>query len=423
MNRATPSVVATPARQRPLRGAPSARRAPRAVRALRAPRAGLVAATVALAAGAACAQVGFTQLPLNGLPVAPVYPTDVQATKQAFGAFEIEVAVDAAPAPIGPATGRRRLIVTSHGTAGSPPPDHGLAAALARAGFVVAQPLHAGDNWRDAAKAGPEAWRSHPAEVLRVIDALADHPLWRTQLVLDRVGVHGTSAGGVTGLSLAGAQWRTLSLLQHCNDHLEADIGFCLTGAPDAAARANRRALYERVRGVPEAFLPSEITAWQGGRSPAPSATPPASAPDDGKPSKRAPTAAAAAAAAAFDPRPDPRIASVSLSVPVASIFSAESLARVRVPVGLIAAQANEWLVPRFHSGHAARHCRACTVLANLPGATHFDVMQPWPAAAAAEVARTQLRGAAANPAFDGRLREEAYARVVQFHRQNLGTT
>ncbi len=106
----------------------------------------------------------------------------------------------------------------------------------------------------------------------------------------------------------------------------------------------------------------------------------------------------------------------------VAAIFSAESLARVRVPVGLLAAQADEWLLPAFHSGHVARQCRSCTVLADLPGATHFDVMHPWPGAAAAEVARTQPRGAAINPAFDSRLRDEAYARVVQFHRQNLGT-
>jgi predicted dienelactone hydrolase len=419
MIRVTASSAAKPAGSRrlgPLRALPD-------VRAL---RAGVVAAGVALLTGAAAAQVGFTQMQLNGLPVTLVYPTDVKATKQTFGAFEIEVAVDAPPAPVATSAGRRRLIVTSHGTAGSPLPDHGLAAALARAGFVVAQPLHSGDNWRDATKAGPEAWRSRPTEVLQVIDALAAHPLWGAQLQLDRVGVHGTSAGGVTGLSLAGAQWSTFSLLQHCNAHLEADSGFCLTGAPDAAAQAKRRAMYERVRGVPVAFLPSEVTAWQGGRSlatssvsPAPpaSTTPPASAPGDGTPAGRWPQSASA-----FDPRPDARIASVSLSVPVAAIFSAESLARIRVPVGLLTAQADEWLLPAFHSGHVARQCRNCTVLADLPGATHFDVMHPWPGAAAAEVARTQPRGAAANPAFDGRLRDEAYARVVQFHRQNLGT-
>lgn len=89
---------------------------------------------------------------------------------------------------------------------------------------------------------------------------------------------------------------------------------------------------------------------------------------------------------------------------------------------GLLTAQADQWLVPSFHAGHTARHCRSCTVLADLRGAPRFDVMHPWPAVAAADVARTQLHGATPNPAFASRLRDEAYARVVQFHRQNLGT-
>ncbi len=380
--------------------APSRPKAPRAKRASM-----LVACAGLMAASAsACAQVGFAQQEFNGLPVTLIYPTEAKASKVTFGAFEIEVAVDAplAPAP----SGRRNLVVTSHGTAGSALPDHGVAAALARAGFVVAQPLHTGDNWRDASKAGPDAWRTRPAEVQQVIDALAAHPRWGTQLRFDRVGVHGTSAGGVTALSLAGAQWNTLTLLQHCNTHLEADIGFCLTGTPDAAAQAKRRAMYESARDVPAANLPAGVTAWHGGRSPTPTPTPtPIPTPTP------TPT---------FDPRPDARIASVSLAVPVAAIFSAESLARVRVPVGVIAAQADTWLAPRFHSSRVLAHCTGCTVLADLPGATHFDVMHPWPAAVGEEVARRQPRGVATNPAFDTRLRDQAYARVVEFHLQHL---
>jgi predicted dienelactone hydrolase len=348
-----------------------------------------------LATSPATAQVGFTQLQLAGMPVTLVYPTDAKAAPLTIGAFEIEVAVGAPPAA--PPAGRWPLVVTSHGTAGSPLPDHGLAAALARGGFVVAQPLHAGDNFRDASKAGPESWITRPAEVRRLIDALAAHPQWGERIATERVAVHGTSAGGVTALSLAGAQWRTLALLEHCNAHLEADIGFCFNGTPDAAAQARRRASFERARGVPERFLPAEVTAWQGGQSPA------------------------SDTAAGFDPRPDPRIASVSLSVPVAAIFSAASLARVQIPVGLIAARSDRMLVPQFHSDHVRQHCKSCTVLADLPRAAHFDVMHPWPAAVAAEVTRLQTRGVETDPAFDARLRDEAYARVVQFHRRHLG--
>lgn len=356
------------------------------------------AGVLALAGAApAAAQVGYTQTTLAGLPVTLVYPTAEKARRHAFGAFEIEVAVDAPVAPA--ASGRRRLVVTSHGTAGSPLPDHGIAAALARAGFVVAQPLHAGDNFRDASKAGPEAWQTRPGEVTRLVDALAAHPQWGPLLQLDRVGVHGTSAGGATVLALAGAQWNTLALVRHCQAHLEEDIGFCFNGAGDDAARERRRASFERARGVPEVFLPADLKAWRGGRSP---------------------QTAAADAGTPFDARPDARIASVTAAVPVGAIFSAASLARVRVPVGIVAARDDDMLLPRFHSDLVLRHCRACVSLADLEGATHFDVMHPWPAEVNEAVRAQQTRGVRTNPAFDRRLREEAYARVAAFHRRHL---
>ena len=118
--------------------------------------------------------------------------------------------------------------------------------------------------------------------------------------------------------------------------------------------------------------------------------------------------------------RPDPRIASVTLAVPLSSIFTAESLARIRVPVGVVSAQRDEVLVPRFHSGHLLANCKACTVLADLPGAGHFDMLWPWPETVAREVAAQQVRGGAPVPGFDGRLRDAAHAKIVAFHRQHL---
>ena len=47
-----------------------------------------------------------------------------------------------------------------------------LAATLARAGFVVAQPLHQGDNHQDTTLAGPDSWQRRPAEITRTLDAL-----------------------------------------------------------------------------------------------------------------------------------------------------------------------------------------------------------------------------------------------------------
>lgn len=337
----------------------------------------------------AAAQVGLTQWEPQTLaqPVTLVYPTEAVARMTAFGPFTLDVAKDASPVP-----GRHRLVVVSHGTAGSPLPDHALAARLARAGFVVAQILHDGDNHQDQRLAGPESFRLRPIEAMRVIDALAADPAWSARLDLSRIGIHGMSAGGVTALSLAGAQWRTLGLVRHCLAHPQDDEAFCFQGARTAEKRAERQARFDRARFWPEFVLPAELKTWQGGRSPT---------------------------GDQHDPRPDARIASVTVAVPVAAIFSAESLRRIRVPVGLVSARADTVLVPRFHSGHVLAHCNSCQLLADLP-AGHFDVLWPWPQEVAKTVAAQQWRGGEITPGFDAALRDKAHDRIVSFHREHL---
>lgn len=336
------------------------------------------------------AQIGMSEIQVGGLPVTLVYPTASPAQAISFGAFVVNVAREAQPQ-----TKSHRLIVLSHGTAGSALADHSLAAALAKAGFVVAQPLHAGDNFRDSSKAGPTAFQTRPAEVSHVIDALAKHPQWSARLALDQVGVHGMSAGGVTGLALAGGQWRTLNLVQHCNRVQAADEGFCFQGAASGEARAARLANFERAKNVPEAFLPAEIKALHGGR------TPSADQPEI---------------------RPDKRIAALTLSVPVAAIFSAESLARIKIPVGLVTAKDDQVLVPRYHSEHVLSHCRSCQRLVDLQ-AGHFDLLSPWPEAVAREVAAAQVRGGLPTPGFEAKQRDAAFAQIVQFHLKHLRPT
>lgn len=361
--------------------------------ALRTP---LLAATALLALAShltpAAAHVGRSTLTLPNGPVVLSYPTDAPMQTLRYGPFEIQAAPDAPPRP---AATPRRLVVMSHGTAGSALPDQALASALAEAGFVVAQLLHAGDNYQDASQAGPVAFRRRPQEVVQLIDALAAHPAWGPRLALDRVGVHGMSAGGVTGLALAGAQWRTLSLVQHCQQHLQQDLGFCFNGALTAEQQAARQASYDRARDVPPAYLPPELTRWEGGR------TPPADQPE-------------------ADPRPDPRVAVVTLAVPVAAIFSAESLARIRIPVGVLGADRDEVLAPDFHSRHVLRHCGTCTPLGELKGGGHFDVLWPWPPEVATQVAAQQVRGGLPVPGFDAAQRVAAQARIVEFHRRAL---
>lgn len=336
---------------------------------------------------AAVAQTGLRELPSQGMPIRVLYPTAQANQPIPNGPLAFEAAPNAPPLP-----GKRHLVVLSHGSAGNPVVDHALAAILVRAGFVVAQPLHRGDNFRDFSQAGPASWQTRPREITETIDTLARDSTFDPLLRTDRVGVHGMSAGGVTGLALAGAQWRMLGVTQHCNQHLEADIGFCLNGlAQHPVAQQLRRAQFALARHTSDALLPSALSTLHGGRT-------------------------------AEDPRPDPRVAAVSLLVPVGAIFTPESLDRIRIPVGLTVAEADEVLVPNFHSSHVLRHCSVCHVLSDHAGAGHFDWLWPWPADVARSVAATQMRGGLPNPAFTDAQRQSGFERIAGFFVQQLNT-
>ena len=338
----------------------------------------------ALAHSGADAQVGMASARLGGLPVTMVYPTAEPVKHVVQTGFEMDVAMDAPPTP-----GLHRLIVMSHGAGGSALSDHTMAATLARAGFIVAQPLHAGDNHADMSKSGPASWDTRPREISAVIDALAASPTWRPLLQLDKVGVHGMSAGGGTALVMAGARWRILGMARHCAEHAEEDLGFCFNGAIEPAARAERNAAFERARNAPEAYLPASVTEWHGGR--------------DGP-----------------DPRPDPRVAAISAAVPLGAIFTPESLAAIRVPVAIVGASRDQNLLPAFHSQRVLKACAACVALDELSGAGHFDLLAPWPADLAQRVGASQARGGFPEPGFDPALRQAAFDKIGAFFDQTL---
>ena len=341
-----------------------------------------------LLTGLANAQTGQRQIGPADMPIRVLYPTAQANQTLRNGPFEVEVAPDASPSP-----GPRHLIVLSHGTAGSAWNDHALAATLVRAGFVVAQPQHRGDNFRDFSQAGPVSWQSRPRDISETIDAVARDGVLGPLLSTKRVGVHGMSAGGTTGLALAGAQWRLLDVVHHCNQHLDEDIGFCLNGlAQHPVQQQLRRAQYALARITPEQLLPSAMRTAYGGRD------------------------------KHDDPRPDPRVAAVSLLVPVGAVFTPESLARIRIPVGLTVAEADEVLVPRFHSQHVLRHCSTCKVLSSDTDSGHFDWLWPWPTAVARQVATSQMRGGLPHAAFTPKQRQSAFDRIATFFQQHLGT-
>lgn len=145
--------------------------------------------------------------------VALWYPTDATPWPTTFiGGSLLSVARDAAVSGDG-----HPVVVISHGNGGSALSHADLAMDLASAGYVVAAPTHAGDNYADPSRQGSPALFSQRATQLR---ATLDHVLgdWPGARHVDasRVGAFGMSAGGFTVLTLAGGVPAMDTIATHC---------------------------------------------------------------------------------------------------------------------------------------------------------------------------------------------------------------
>jgi predicted dienelactone hydrolase len=268
-------------------------------------------------------------------PIAVFYPSNSPSKPVKRGPFTLDVASQGSFQP-----GNRRLVVLSHGSGGSPWPFADLARILVNSGFVVAVPEHDGDNYHDQRLVGPESWKLRPGEVSAAIDTLKSDARFGPMLDLDRVGVYGTSAGGLTALTLAGARWSPANFMRHCRAHMEDDFPACVGLATSLRGnfldpvRLTLARWFHRVRFNDE--------TWYS--------------------------------------HTDPRIQAVIASVPMAAPIDMGSMAQPRAAVGLMIAEHDQWLAPRFHVRAVRAACAACEVLADIPNAGHGSFFSPWPA-------------------------------------------
>ena len=339
---------------------------------LRDPAVFLLAAALALPA-AAQAAVGITEIPGKDGdgPVTVFYPSSGEARPLKRGPFTLDSAWQGAPV-----RGNGRLIVVSHGSGGAPWPQSDLARALVESGFVVAMPEHRGDNYKDMSAVGPESWKRRPAEVSRAIDAVAQDPRLAPLLALDKVGMYGMSAGGHTGLSLAGGRWSEARFKEHCEAHIAEDFYSCV----GLTTRLNGGVL----DGLKERIALAVIR-WR------------------------------------FDDKTwytyaDPRIAAVVAAVPYATDFDMDSLAAPRVPLALITARQDKWLLPRFHSDRVLQACAACERLADLQNGGHGSLLSPFPPGLSGLVADLLNDP----PGFDRSVLPEVDRRIAAFFRKHL---
>jgi predicted dienelactone hydrolase len=339
----------------------------------------LLAAALAFAAQVAVAapgSMGLTELPgqPGDGPVTVFYPTAAAAQAVKRGVFTFVLAWQATPV-----RGNGRLIVISHGSGGAPWVHVDLARLLVNAGYVVAMPEHRGDNNRNMADAGPESWKRRPAEVSRAIDALAHSAQFAPLLVLDRVGVFGGSAGGHTALSLAGGRWSPSAFRQHCAAHIEDDFSSCAGYVTRLRGNLLDGVKKQIVLGVHRQRFDDDT--WYTHH--------------------------------------DPRVAAAIAAVPFAADFDMASLARPRIPLGLVIAGRDINQVPRFHVGAVRAVCSPCETVADIPQAGHGVMLSPLPPADVMTGIAQELNGDP--PGFDRATAVPALnARIVSFFNQHI---
>jgi len=335
-----------------------------------------VATSFATLATSATAGVGLTQLPAfaDDAPVTVFYPTDAPDRDVRRGPFLLQLAPDAPPKP-----GNGRLVIISHGSGGNPWVHSDLARALVNAGFVVAVPLHRGDNYNDPSHPGPESWKQRPAEVSRAIDAVARDPRFSgnaSGIDFNRVGVYGMSAGGHTALSMAGGAWSPGNFMRHCEAHINDDFATCV----GLTTRQSEGVYGALKRWVALAIIRSRFNDDQ------------------------------------LQTHEDKRVAAVVAGVPAAADFEVSSLASPRVPLAFVTSGKDAWLVPKFHSERVLASCTTCIRLVDMPDAGHGALLSPFPSTVGGLLADLLNDP----PGFDRAVLAGVDAKIVGFFRERL---
>ncbi|MFZ6733008.1 alpha/beta hydrolase family protein [Undibacterium sp. Ji42W] len=286
--------------------------------------------------GAAKASVGLTEIAPTATDgtITLYYPSNAPEQQIHRGRFQFNLAEQAEPV-----RGNGHLIIISHGSGGSPWVHADLARSMVEAGFIVAMPEHHADNYKDESQAGPVSWTLRPAEVSRAIDAVGRDPRFAALLTLEKVGVYGMSAGGHTALSMAGGRWSPAGFKQHCEEDLVNDFHSCV----GLIIRLNGGMLDGLKKWLALTIIRSRFSDTT------------------------------------MREHHDPRVAAIVAGVPAAADFDMTSLQNPSVPLGLVTAGQDRWLVPRFHSDRVLAACKTCEAVAQLPDAGHGSLLSPLP--------------------------------------------
>ncbi|MES2016918.1 MAG: dienelactone hydrolase [Pseudomonadota bacterium] len=146
------------------------------------------------------------------------YPSDARPLPTTLvGAILMSVARD------GPIAGNKLpLVVISHGNGGGPMGHADLAMALASAGYVVAAPMHPGDNVDDQSAVGtPSFFTARTGQLHATVDHMLARWPGHARIDAERVGAYGFSMGGFTVLTALGARPDLHLIASHCTKTAE----------------------------------------------------------------------------------------------------------------------------------------------------------------------------------------------------------
>jgi len=113
------------------------------------------------------------------------------------------------------------VAIISHGSGGTNLGHRSIAFELVKQGFVVAMPLHPGNNFRNNVAQGTALnWINRPKHIKSTIDALLSNPDISPSINVDSISVIGHSAGGYTALAVAGGKADTGHIIDLCKSGL-----------------------------------------------------------------------------------------------------------------------------------------------------------------------------------------------------------
>lgn len=284
-------------------------------------------ATVAMAASYHAGLVRLAVMDQAGQADAVIwYPTNDPEVSWQAGPFRIS-ATQGAPV----ASGHFPAVLLSHGRRGGPLSHRELAAHLAREGFIVVAPTHVGDaDGKPFATDVSQILMGRPRQAIAALDSALKDERFAAHVDPARIGMIGYSAGGYTGLIVAGAKPNFALAFAYCQANGREDTGSC--GPVRDASGA----------------VPEELAAW---KSPS-----------------------------------EPRLKALVLLDPLATMFDANSLAGVKIPVLLYRPQDDSYLKSAANALALAKNLPLPPQEGVVPG-RHFIFVDPCPEKVAAGAA------------------------------------